>query len=81
LVEDPSIAFKDKSDLEIARAWLVFRLCASKTVVNNAPQLLKLSRHAPLAHQRSTPFQPAAGTLIINRVRDFVFAGLCWATL
>lgn len=47
LVEDPSVAFKDKSDLEIARAWLVFRLCAIKPVVDNAPQLLKLSRHAP----------------------------------
>jgi hypothetical protein len=44
LVEDPSVAFKDKSDLEIARAWFVFRLCAIKPVVDNAPQLLKLSR-------------------------------------
>jgi hypothetical protein len=48
LVEDPSVAFKDKSDLEIARAWLVFRLCAIKPVVDNAPQLLKLSRHVPV---------------------------------
>jgi hypothetical protein len=43
-IEDPAVAFKDKTDIEIARAWLVFRLCAIRPVVENASQLLKLSR-------------------------------------
>ena len=44
--DDPASAFKDKTDIEIARAWLVFRLCSIKPIVDNAPQLLKLSRQA-----------------------------------
>jgi hypothetical protein len=48
---DPSVAFKDKSDIEIARAWLVFRLCAIRPVVENAAQLLNLSRQTrPYTH-------------------------------